>query len=332
MLPPAPSVVVGAAVEKRFPGYGTYRGTIEEISGGKVVVHWAATDERTTLSLQEAAKRVIAIPSEGVDDDEQSVTSATFGIESSATSFTEHSGALHAAAPRHVLLELDDDGDLQTVDDDDDRSISSKALGISSSATSFSEDNARTTSSRFWGVSWNRKDKKWRAQYRDADGKMRSAGYFDDEEEAARARDQAIRDAGLQGKRRMNVVDATGALVPKRAAVIAPDPERTPTETTSKYWGVTWHKQRRRWMAQYTDANGKRRTIGYFDTQEDAARAYNATIRRAGLEGRRKTNPVVDGQLVPRAFKAAGHGPRYAGVKRRREEAAAARSPRARRR
>ena len=38
--------------------------------------------------------------SEGVDDDDQSVTSAALGIESSATSFTEHSGALHAAAPR----------------------------------------------------------------------------------------------------------------------------------------------------------------------------------------------------------------------------------------
>ena len=51
MQPPAPSVVVGAAVEKRFPGYGTYRGTIAEINGGKVVVHWAATDERTSLTL-----------------------------------------------------------------------------------------------------------------------------------------------------------------------------------------------------------------------------------------------------------------------------------------
>ena len=89
MLPPAPSVVVGAAVEKRFPGYGTYRGTIEEINGGKVVVHWAATDERTSLTLKEAAKRVIAAPNEE-DDDDQSVTSAAFGIESSATSFTEH--------------------------------------------------------------------------------------------------------------------------------------------------------------------------------------------------------------------------------------------------
>ena len=44
---------------------------------------------------------------------------------------------------------------------------------------------------------------------------------------------------------------------------------------------------------------------------------------RAGLEGRRKTNPVVDGQLVPRALKAKGHG-RDALRKRRRDEPAAA--------
>ena len=83
-------------------------------------------------------------------------------------------------------------------------------------------------------------------------------------------------------------------------------------------------------MAKYRDASGKKRFIGYFDTQEQAAHAVNAAIRRAGLEGRRKTNPVVDGQLVPRvrAKKANGHGPRY---KRRRDEPAAAPSPRARR-
>ena len=61
--------------------------------------------------------------------------------------------------------------------------------------------------------------------------------------------------------------------------------------------------------------NGKQRTIGLFDTQEAAAHAVNAAIRRAGLEGRRKTNPVVDGQLVPRARKTP--------KKRRREEPAA---------
>ena len=58
------------------------------------------------------------------------------------------------------------------VEDDDDRSISSAALGIESSATSFSEDvvpddagGARTTSSRFWGVSWNRGSKKWQVHW-----------------------------------------------------------------------------------------------------------------------------------------------------------------------
>ena len=64
MLPPAPvppNVVVGATIAKRFPGYGEHRGTITEIDldAGKVVVHWDATDERTTLSLGEAAKRAL---------------------------------------------------------------------------------------------------------------------------------------------------------------------------------------------------------------------------------------------------------------------------------
>ena len=51
------------------------------------------------------------------------------------------------------------------------------------------------------------------------------------------------------------------------------------------------------------------------DDDDDAAFGIDAAIRRAGLEGRRKTNPVVDGQLVPRARPANGHGPR---CKRRR--------------
>ena len=106
-----------------------------------------------------------------------------------------------------------------------------------------------------------------------------------------------------------------------RSGVIAPDP----TATMSKFWGVTWNKCRGRWMAYYKGANSKNRTIGYYDTQEQAAHAVNAAIRRAGLEGRRKTNPVVDGRLVPRLCGRNG--------KRRREEAAPATpSPRARRR
>ena len=73
-------------------------------------------------------------------------------------------------------------------------------------------------------------------------------------------------------------------------------------------------------MATYNDATGKKRWIGLFDTQEAAAHAVNAAIRRAGLEGKRRTNPVVDGRLVPKNSR-----------KRRRKEPAASPS-RARRR
>ena len=69
-----------------------------------------------------------------------------------------------------------------------------------------------------------------------------------------------------------------------------------------KFWGVAWDKRKRRWAARYRDADGKTRTIGYFDDQEAAALAVNAAIRWAGLEGQRKTNPVdADGRVVPRA-------------------------------
>ena len=281
-------------------------------------------------------------------------------------------------APRHVLLVLDDEGDLHSVgeesdaevlgdarrappdhrsDDDDDAPADERVESDDGSWNDDKEDDeddewspraperrrsarpttvaaadedgdARTTSSRFWGVCWHRQGKKWQAEYRDADGKTRTIGRFDDEEEAARAVNKAIRDAGLEGKRRINEIDAAGALVPKsgvhnardRSAVVAPDAARAPTATTSKFWGVCWDKGERRWRAEYTDASGKRRTIGYYDTQEAAAHAVNAAIRALppDVQRRRHTNPVVDGQLVPKP-------PRKPSLrKRRREDAPAA--------
>ena len=55
-----------------------------------------------------------------------------------------------------------------------------------------------------------------------------------------------------------------------------------------------------------------------FDTQEAAAHAVNAAIRRAGLAGKRRMNAVVDGQLVPKKRKANGHGPKALRKRRRR--------------
>ena len=67
--------------------------------------------------------------------------------------------------------------------------------------------------------------------------------------------------------------------------------------------------------AQYKDADGKSRTIGCFDTQEAAAHAVNAAIRALppAVQRQRRTNPVVDGRLVPKP-------PSKKSRKRRREE------------
>ena len=127
----------------------------------------------------------------------------------------------------------------------------------------------------------------------------------------------------------MNAADATGALVPKAPGSHnrrddSPSSLRTRRVRRRRHrpssGACRGNKESRRWEAGYRDANGKKRNLGYFDTQEDAAHAVNAAIRRAGLEGKRRTNPVVDGQLVPRARKASGHG-KQSVRKRRRDEA-----------
>jgi hypothetical protein len=51
---------------------------------------------------------------------------------------------------------------------------------------------------------------------------------------------------------------------------------------TSKYKGVYWHKQTNKWKAQIT-LNGKRTSLGYFEKEEDAGKAYvNAAQRNFG--------------------------------------------------
>lgn len=48
---------------------------------------------------------------------------------------------------------------------------------------------------------------------------------------------------------------------------------------TSQYCGVVWHKGGRKWMAYCTDGSGKRRHLGMFVNEVDAARAYDAAAR-----------------------------------------------------
>ena len=45
---------------------------------------------------------------------------------------------------------------------------------------------------------------------------------------------------------------------------------------SSQYCGVVWHKGGRKWMAYCNDAAGKRKHLGMFADEADAARAYDA--------------------------------------------------------
>ena len=71
------------------------------------------------------------------------------------------------------------------------------------------------TASRFHGVSWkddrNEGQGGWQANY--WDGHPVHIGIFSEETAAALAYNQAVKDAGLEGKKNMNPVDAYGKLI-----------------------------------------------------------------------------------------------------------------------
>ena len=168
-------------------------------------------------------------------------------------------------------------------------------------------------SSPFVGVSWFKRERKWKAHITDTNGKQTQLGYFADELAAARAFDSAAR--RLRGQQahgggggstgwRLNFptmaeaaaldqarsehalrVAAAEATVAKRKAA---------GQHSSPFAGVSWDSREKRWRAEmYCLGN---RTLGYFDTETAAARSYDAMARRLrGVNGRDAKHRLSNG-------------------------------------
>ncbi len=84
--------------------------------------------------------------------------------------------------------------------------------------------------------------------------------------------------------------------------------------TSSKYKGVSWYKSRKLWRAMIK-VNGKRKSLGYFESEAEAAKVYDEAARKyhgefayqnfseeQALTRRAKIRKVIRGLLLARIF------------------------------
>jgi hypothetical protein len=155
------------------------------------------------------------------------------------------------------------------------------------------------TTSKFVGVSWHKRDRKWTARIRHG-GKSQSLGEFRDELEAARAVDTVAR--RLRGKdahggrwpsggriwHRLNFpteeevkrAQERGALLTEedKAAAAAASGRQGP----SQFVGVSWRKKDRKWVARIAHAQVKTSSCFIGVSWEKSKRKWAAQIRHGG--------------------------------------------------
>lgn len=127
----------------------------------------------------------------------------------------------------------------------------------------------KPTLSKYWGVVFVKG--RWRASIC-VDGKRKYLGWFDCEEDAAIAYNQAVQKYRDQYASRNPIDD-------RPVQYVATKRSRKPT---SQYVGVSWSKQHRAWRAEIR-VNYKLIFLGHFADEKQAAQAWNdAAIANRG--------------------------------------------------
>jgi len=131
------------------------------------------------------------------------------------------------------------------------------------------------STSQYIGVSWNKNTKTWQAQLMHK-GKKYFAGLFDNEKHAAMKVNLLCDKLGIQRKNPM--IDIEFDVIPQGH------------NSTSKYTGVYWDKNRKKWKAQMV-LKGKKYCGGHFDYEKHAAMKVNLLCDKLGKQ---RKNPMVD--------------------------------------
>lgn len=148
----------------------------------------------------------------------------------------------------------------------------------------FENGNIRRKTSQFRGVVWKAKNNAFQAFY--ARGETVYLGLFTSEEDAARAHDSyaltvsadaTVNFADSAPRSRDEILD--GSIRWQR-----PPKRRIGTNSRHGYAGVVLHSRasKKKWQARI-HLEGKKRSLGYFETLEEAARAYDAALVKAGF-------------------------------------------------
>ena len=142
----------------------------------------------------------------------------------------------------------------------------------------FNKSGYTGSSSKYKGVSWHSKDRTWHAQIR-LDNEIHFLGAYGTEDIAAAAYNHfAILYFGDYAVlNEVDSLDFSAFRILKRKGA-------------SRYRGVTFNKKSAKWVARIT-AEGKRLALGYFGTEEDAARAYNEAFMKY-KNGKAVPNPI----------------------------------------
>ncbi len=133
-------------------------------------------------------------------------------------------------------------------------------------------DNSRIKrpKGKYTGVYFDPEHKKFRVHIKAA-GRHIFIGSFDNEIEAAEARDRAV--IYFDGKGKLNFPDKIDKYrenphIPNQAI-----------PRSGKYIGICWHSRRFKWSA-YISVNEEKKHLGYFEYAEDAARAYDKAAKQ----------------------------------------------------